>query len=150
MRIIDEMKRLMKTEAFSYLFFGVWTSVVNYTIFIYGLALTNQDNALIVNLVAFVGATLFAFLANKIFVFHSLNWSVKQISVELYKFVGARVFSLCVEQIGLYISMELFHVGNYEICSVNGVLITKVVLSFVSVLLNYSASKFFVFKKEKK
>lgn len=150
MRIIDEMKRLMKTEAFSYLFFGVLTSVVNYTIFIYGLALTNQDNALIVNLVAFVGATLFAFLANKIFVFHSLNWSVKQISVELYKFVGARVFSLCVEQIGLYISMELFHVGNYEICSVNGVLIIKVVLSFVSVLLNYFASKFFVFKKEKK
>lgn len=150
MCIIDGMKRLMRIEAFSYLFFGVLTTVVNYTIFVCGLALAGQDDALLVNLVAFAGATLFAFITNKIFVFQSSSWSVKQSFSELCKFVAARVFSLCIEQIGLYLSIELFHVENYDLCSVNGLVIVKIILSFVSVLLNYFASKFVVFKKEKR
>lgn len=149
MQIYNWIRKFASTETFSYLFFGVLTSLVNYSIFIYGLSLTNQKNVLYVNLVAFAGATLFAYLTNKIFVFHSGVWKLKQILVELTKFVGARIFSLFVEQIGLYIAMDVFYIERYNVCSVNGLVITKVALSFLAVLLNYFASKFVVFKKEK-
>lgn len=149
MRIYNGIRKLIKTETFSYLFFGVLTTVVNYTIFICGLSLTNQRHVLIVNLAAFVGATLFAYFTNKVFVFHSMVWKVKQIFSQLSKFAGARIFSLCIEQLGLYIAIEVFYVERYSICSLNGLAISKVVLSFIAVLLNYFASKFIVFKKEK-
>ena len=143
------IQKLVKTEAFSYLFFGVLTTVVNYAIFISGLSLTNQKHVLLVNFVAFVGATLFAYFTNKIFVFHSIVWKLKQFFKELSKFAIARIFSLCIEQLGLYIVTVELNVEQYRVCFVNGIVITKVALSFVAVLLNYFASKFIVFKKEK-
>lgn len=149
MQIYNKIRRLMKAEAFSYLFFGVLTTVVNYTIFVVGLSITNQKQILLVNLVAFVGATLFAYITNKIFVFHSADWQWKQIINEIGKFTGARIFSLCIEQFGLYVATEVFYVERYSVCSLNGVVLSKVLLSFVAVLLNYFASKFLVFKKEK-
>lgn len=139
----------LKKESVSYLFFGVLTTIVNYTIFVVGLSLTNEKKVLLVNMIAFVGATLFAYVTNKIFVFRSMEWKMQQIISELGKFVGARVFSLCVEQVGLYISSEFLHLQRFSIISINGLVIVKVVLSFVSVLLNYFASKFIVFKKER-
>lgn len=81
----------MKTEAFSYLFFGVLTTIVNYSIFVVGVSITNQKRVLLVNLVAFVGANLFAYTTNRIFVFYSTSWKWKQIINETSKFTGARI-----------------------------------------------------------
>lgn len=145
-----KIKKMMRTEAFLYLIFGVLTTIVNYGIFIVGLEVTHQDRTLLVNFVAFCGATLFAFLTNKAFVFRSPNWEFRKISVELCEFVGARVFSLCIEQLGLLIAIEWFQVEYYNIGLVDGLIVSKVVLSLVSVLINYFASKFLVFGKEKK
>lgn len=149
MRKYSWIQKLIKAEVFSYLFFGVLTTVVNYAIFISGLSLTNQKHVLLVNFAAFVGATLFAYFTNKIFVFHSIVWRLKHFFKELSKFVIARIFSLCIEQLGLYIAIVRLNVEQYSVYSLNGIVITKVVLSFVAVLLNYFASKFIVFKKEK-
>lgn len=145
----DLITKILKNETISYLFFGVLTTVVNYTIFVVGLSLAGEKEVLIVNMNAFIGATIFAYITNKLFVFNSVGWKIKQIVMELGKFVGARVFSLVIEQLGLYIATEHFNVGEYFVLSINGVVITKVVLSFVAVLLNYFASKFIIFKKEK-
>lgn len=141
--------KVLKSETLSYLFFGVLTTVVNYTIFVVGLSLVGENDVLTVNMIAFIGATLFAYITNKLFVFYSVGWKIKQIVIELGKFVGARVFSLVIEQLGLYMATVHFNVGEYFVFSINGVVITKVVLSFVAVLLNYFASKFIIFNKEK-
>lgn len=141
--------KIIKSETFSYLFYGVLTTIVNYSIFIMGLSAMGEDNVLIVNIIAFVGATLFAYLTNKIFVFKSRSWNVKTIFLEMSKFVGARIFSLFVEQVGLYIGSEMLRLGEHVLFAVNCLIIAKVILSFLSVILNYFASKFVVFKKEK-
>ena len=141
--------KIVKSETFSYLFYGVLTTIVNYAIFIVGLSTMGEDNVLVVNVIAFIGATLFAYLTNKIFVFNSRTWNVRTIFLEMSKFVGARIFSLFVEQVGLYIGSEILRLGEYVLLSVNCLIIAKVVLSFASVILNYFASKFIVFKKEK-
>ncbi len=139
----------LKNETFSYLLFGILTTVVNYTIFVIGLSITGDKKVLLVNMVAFVGATLFAYITNKIFVFKSRNWTMKQVFLELGKFTSARVFSLLLEQAGLFIASDWMKLGDSYLFSLNCLIIAKVILSFVSVLLNYFASKFVVFKKEK-
>lgn len=141
--------KLMKNETISYLVFGVMTTIVNYSIFVAGLSLTNEEHILTVNIIAFLGATLFAYITNKLFVFHSLGWTIRQLIWEFGKFAGARVFSLGVEQVGLYVATKNFHVEKYSLLFMNAVIVVKVVLSFVSVLLNYFASKFIVFKRRK-
>jgi putative flippase GtrA len=141
--------RILKNETFSYLFFGILTTIVNYSIFIVGLSLIGKEDVLIVNVFAFVGATLFAYITNKIFVFRSHKWCVKHVLLELGKFSGARLFSLLLEQLGLYVASEWLELGNYFLFSINCLIIAKIMLSFASVLLNYFASKFVVFKKEK-
>ena len=143
------MIKLLKNETISYLFFGVLTTIVNYSIFIAGLFFMGEDNVLVVNVIAFIGATLFAYLTNKIFVFGNRQWNVKYIFFEMSKFTGARIFSLLVEQAGLYVASDWIGLGRIVLFSINCLIIAKVVLSFVSVLLNYFASKFIVFRKEK-
>lgn len=144
-----KIMKILKNETFSYLFFGVLTTIVNYSIFIVGLSLIGKEDVLLVNIFAFVGATLFAYITNKIFVFSSQSWSVKHVFFELGKFTGARVFSLLLEQMGLYVASEWLELGNRFLFSINCLVIAKILLSFASVLLNYFASKFVVFKKEK-
>ena len=147
--IKNSMMNILKNETFSYLFFGVLTTIVNYSIFVVGLSVMGEDAVLTVNIIAFVGATIFAYLTNKMFVFESKKWNFKHIIFEISKFTGARIFSLLVEQAGLYMASEWLRLGKYVLFSMNCLIIAKVVLSFVSVVLNYFASKFVVFKKEK-
>lgn len=141
--------KIFQSEAFSYLFFGLLTTVVNYTVFIVGLSAMGQEAVLSVNIIAFLVATIFAYLTNKVFVFHKQIWNVREIFAEIWKFTSARVFSLLIEQLGLYVSAEWLELGEQTLLSVNCLVIAKVLLSFVSVCLNYFASKFVVFKKEK-
>lgn len=53
------MTKTLKNETFSYLFFGVLTTIVNYSIFVVGLSVMGEDAVLTVNIIAFIGATLF-------------------------------------------------------------------------------------------
>lgn len=147
--IRNKMMKIIKSETFSYLFYGVLTTIVNYAIFIVGLSGMGEEHVLVVNIIAFVGATVFAYLTNKIFVFKTKKWNIKTLFFEMSKFVGARIFSLFIEQVGLYVGTKMLRLGEYVLLSVNCLIIAKVVLSFASVMLNYFASKFVVFKKEK-
>lgn len=52
-----------------YLVFGVLTTVVNYGVFIIGINISGTEKTLLVNLYAFIAATLFAFITNRLFVF---------------------------------------------------------------------------------
>ena len=64
------------------------------------------------------------------------------------QFVFARLFSMGFEQVGLFVCIEWINVSQYSIMGLSGLMISKVVLSFVSVLLNYIASNFIIFKEK--
>lgn len=138
--------KLCNRETVSYLFFGVLTTVVNYGVFALILHFFGPESTLIANGAAFVAAVTFAYVTNKLFVFESKSWAKEVLARELPSFVGARLFSFAFEELGLLVCMWL-QVERFSLFGLNGILIAKIVLSFVVVVLNYFFSKCFIFKK---
>ena len=131
-----------------YLFFGVLTTIVNYISFAAALWLLGTSATLVANAVSFVLATAFAYVTNKRFVFRAPSWSPSVIAHEFAAFTGARLFSFALEELGLLIGVQGLGVARYEWLGINGVLILKVILSFLSVLLNYLFSRYWIFRKK--
>ena len=139
---------LLNRETLSYLLFGVLTTIVNYITFMGVFILSNESSALVSNMVAFIAATIFAYITNKIWVFKSNRWSLDILKVEIITFLSARIFSFILEQVGLFICINVFKIENYSFLGINGVIISKVVLSFIAVIINYGLSKLFIFKEQ--
>ena len=125
-------------DILSYLFFGVLTTVVNYVIY---LPCYNwlHLSASLSNVIAWVGAVVFAYLTNKPFVFKSHDWSLQTVIPELTKFVGCRIGSGLLETAIIFVTVDLLKWdGN----------IWKLITSVLVVILNYVGSKLLVFKKK--
>lgn len=144
----NKLINMITVEAGMYLIFGVLTTIVNYGAFWIFLHLLGDELVLTVNTIAFVFAVTFAYITNKIFVFKSKSWKPKILIKEISSFLAARIVSYFFEQAGLFVCVEYLHVGEIKILGFDGILVSKVILSFVAVLVNYVFSKFIIFKKK--
>lgn len=125
-------------DVLSYLFFGVLTTAVNYLIYLPFYNLLGWS-AGFSNVLAWIGAVVFAFLTNKPFVFKSHDWSWSVLWPELTKFVGCRIGSGILETAILLVCVDWFGWnGN----------VWKLIAAVLVVILNYIGSKFLVFKKK--
>ena len=125
-------------DILSYLFFGVLTTVVNYLIYlpVYNFC---GLSAAVSNMIAWVGAVIFAFLTNKPFVFRSHDWSAKTVVPELTKFVSCRIASGVLETVILFLAVDCMNWnGN----------IWKLVTQVLVIIINYVGSKLLVFRKK--
>ena len=61
-------------------------------------------------------------------------------SKKLVKFFGARVVTFGIEEVGMFLLVDILHGPN---------LIMKAVIAVLVIILNYIFSKLFVFKKQK-
>lgn len=143
------LKKIINRETIVYIVFGIGTTIINYGLFTIFLYTWGQEYVLWINIVAFLGATLFAYITNKKFVFLDNNWRFVYVIGKFVEFTISRLFSLAVEQIGLWGSMELLAMGNKLIFGIEGLIVCKIILSFVSVIINYFLSKFIIFRKVK-
>lgn len=127
-------------EAIMYLIFGVLTTVVNFAVYI---PLTMiSDRAVFVlaaNVAAWACAVAFAFVTNKLFVFGSKTREKKALLKELGAFVGARLFSLGVEEVILLVFVVLLNLNE---------IVFKLVTQVIVLVMNYIFSKLFIFKKK--
>ena len=120
-----------------YLIFGVLTTVVNYVVY-YPLYNFAGVSATFSNIIAWFCAVIFAFLTNKPIVFSSNDWKMETVLSELWKFVACRIASGAAETLIIYLAVDLAKFnGN----------IVKLVASILVVIMNYFASKLFVFNK---
>ena len=128
------LKNLIKkySEVISYLFFGVCTTLINFIVFFIASKFIIPE---ISNLIAWFISVAFAFITNKIFVFKSRGFSWKEIT----EFLGARILSLLIDEGLLIIMINIF--------SANA-LLSKFVINFLVIAINYVLSKFIIFKKE--
>lgn len=125
-------------DVFTYLVFGVLTTIVNYLVYLPVYNLLGLSAALS-NVIAWVVAVAFAYLTNKPFVFKSHDWSSKTVIPELTKFVSCRVASGAAETLILLVTVDILNWnGN----------LWKLVTQVMVVVLNYFASKFLVFRKK--
>ena len=137
--MVQKLRRLVLRhwDVISYLFFGVLTTVVNYLIYLPCFNLLGLSAA-VSNVIAWVGAVLFAYLTNKPFVFRSHDWSARTVIPEFSKFVGCRVASGGAETLILLLTVDIL--------GLNGNL-WKLIVSVLVVVGNYFGSKFLVFRK---
>ena len=120
-----------------YLFFGVLTTLVNFLVY-FPLYNWIHLSGTLSNVIAWAVSVAFAYLTNKPFVIKSHDWSAKTVIPELSKFVGCRVGSGALETLVIFVTVDLLAWnGN----------IMKVLVSVAVVILNYVASKWFVFKQ---
>ncbi|MGK0604377.1 GtrA family protein [Enterococcus gilvus] len=124
-------------EVFIYLFFGGLATIVN----IVSFTLAYQAFHLswpISNAISWICSVLFAFVTNKIWVFHSKTEGILALSWEFGKFFLARVVSFGMDMACMYLFIDMLHTGN---------LVAKIITQVVVVIANYIFSKVFIFKK---
>ena len=150
-------------EIISYIFFGVMTTLVNLAVFYLAKKLFAAigwngvfntivpENSKIVelfsggsdyldaNLIAWVAGVIFAFVTNKLFVFESKSWKPSVAGKEFTGFVGARVFSLVVEMLGMFVMVTLLTWNE---------LVSKLIVGVIVIIMNYIFSKLLIFKKK--
>ncbi len=159
--------KILTKEIFMYLVFGVATTVVNFAVFylcnrafeaagwngVLGnlfvsrgwvkaaeLFSTKGSEYLDSTLIAWVAGVLFAFFTNKLFVFESKSWAPCVAVREFTGFVGARLFSLMVELLCMFLFVTILNMNE---------LLSKIIVGVIVVVLNYVFSKLLIFRKKK-
>lgn len=129
-----------KKEVISYLIFGVLTTLVN--IVVYGLLtkLFSVDYR-IATTIAWVLSVLFAFITNKLFVFESKSMALSSVMKELSSFILFRLVSYLLDLTIMIVMVEWLVLND---------LFSKIVANVVVVIINYFASKLFIFKNAAK
>ena len=131
------MKKINYKEIFSYLFFGVLTTLVNiitYYLFKQYLNINYQS----ANIIAWIISVTFAFITNKIFVFISIN-NFKKTIKEMFSFYGFRLLSLGFDITIMFVAISVLNIND---------LVSKVISNIVVIIINYLFSKIFIFKKK--
>ena len=126
-------------EIILYLVFGGVTTAVNYGVYV---LLSHVLNMGVVpsNIIAWIFAVAVAFISNKILVFESKSKEIRTVLREIIEFVLARLSTLVIETVLLWIFVDQLHVND---------LIMKIITNVIVVILNYIFSKFIIFKKKK-
>ena len=143
--MVEKFKKLLNSEAVRYLVIGVSTTLVNFILFWILCNLTsmgeNEIGINAANAIAVFISIIFAYFANKIFVFGSKTKTVKAFFYEMARFVLARLGTMLVEIIGVWFAVSV--IGQNE-------LFGKLETQIIVIVGNYFISKFIVFKKDNK
>ena len=134
--INDIMLKLKSKEVIVYIIVGIMTTIVNFSIYTMLYYFLRID-VTISNIISVIVSILFAYIMNKLFVFHSHCQTLKEVVEECSKFISARIVTMIIEVGGVYLLVNIL--GQDEFI---GKLETQVVV----LVGNYLISKFFVFK----
>ena len=139
-KIIELYKK--HKEIINYIIVGGLTTVASMTIF-YGSTMTFLDGndpfqLQVANVISWVGAVVFSYVANRLFVFESKN---PKIFKEFVAFMSSRLATLLLDMGIMFLLTSVMDI-NYNFA--------KIVAMVLVTVGNYVISKVFVFKKEKK
>jgi len=110
-------------------------SIVSYIIF---LKLLN-DNALLANVISWIFAVSFAYITNRIWVFQSRNHGFREILKEIVSFFLGRVATLLLEEVILYVGINMLGIDK---------ILIKLIAQVLVLIGNYVISKFIVFSQK--
>ncbi len=121
-----------------YLFFGALTTFVGIFTFWFFADGVVGLHEIAANCISWVFAVTFAFLTNRVWVFHAPCATVRAFLIQGANFFGGRLFTLLLETAIIAVFVTLL--GFNE-------MLIKILAQFVVLVLNYVISKLFVFKK---
>ncbi|WP_407886463.1 GtrA family protein [Levilactobacillus sp. N40-8-2] len=138
------MKQLLQLydkykSVIAYLFFGGLTTVVNLVVFFVTATLWGW-NYQIATAMAWLISVLFAYVTNRVWVFHSHFTTFGALWREIFTFFSVRAVTLIMDEGIMWIGVSLLSQNE---------MLTKLVDQVIVVLANYFFSKWFVFRKTK-
>ena len=148
---MKRLKEFLRGERFRELFIygvvGVLTTAINYGVYIgltqvwsalVGCAPDHPALILVANVAAWILSVAFAFWANKKYVFRSPDWTREVLRREVPGFVTARLLSLGFDV--LFVEATVLLGLDHRIA--------KLLSNVIVVILNYFASKFWIFRRK--
>jgi len=127
-------------EAIDYLLWGGVAFVLSMVLF-YIFANMMMIEEQIANVITWIICVIFTYLTNRTFVFKSKTTGMKAITKEFTEFTTARLATLVLENIVLFICIDLLLWHN---------MIAKLIGQFLVIVSNYILSKVWIFKKKEK
>ena len=133
---MENLIKLLKQykEPILYVIFTTVVNLVSYALF---TRLMHIDDFVAIFL-SWVLAVFFAYITNKIWVFESKSTEAKQLFKEIVSFASARVATLGLEYVIMFIGVDMMHIND---------MIVKVFAQVLVIVANYIFSKLFIFKK---
>jgi putative flippase GtrA len=138
----DNLKKLINKyrEMFLYLLFGGLTTLVSWGIYFlftrfFGL------NYQVSQWISWVTAVAFAFIVNKLYVFADRDLTKNGLFRQIWQFVSVRIASGFIEYLLMLLMIEIIKISDD---------ISKILVSIITVIINYIASKLLIFKKSDK
>lgn len=124
-------------EVINYLFFGGCTFLVSIiTFYIFNKILLLNEH--VANVISWILAVSFAYITNKLYVFDSKTNNNKELLKEIGSFISARILTLVIEEIILFIGINMLKLDAMFI---------KILAQIIVIASNYILSKLFIFKK---
>ncbi|MCI7239910.1 GtrA family protein [Aerococcus suis] len=124
-------------EIIAYVFFGVLTTIVNIAVF-YLLNTVLGWHYLWANLWAIILSIIFAYVTNKLWVFHSSRETPLEILREFFSFVLVRALSGLMDMLLMLLLITYLGVPDFT---------AKIIVQVIVIIINYIASKWLVFKQ---
>ena len=123
-------------DVIPYAIFGVLTTLVNIVVY-WIMAHICHFSVMISTVFAWVLSVLFAYLTNRKWVFNSEADSTQGILKEILSFFVCRLATGILDWVCMLVFVDLFHYPD---------MIIKVIANLLVIILNYVASKWFIFK----
>ena len=130
-------------EGVSYIFWGICSTIVNWGVYTATISMTPLSMA-VCNFLAWLSAILFAYVTNKLFVFHAKAEGKKGLLREFVLFLGARIFTGIFEVLMPSVLYRLGVTGDF--LNIRG-FFAKAVVSVFVIIGNFILSKWMVFRK---
>ena len=124
-------------ELMRYGIIGLLTTAVSYGT-LYILYYQRHIEGNLANILSIACAIVFAYVANKLFVFRSHQNSWRKLLQEGISFLGARLFGMLIEVVGFFVLETLLGIEA---------MISKILINIVVLILNYLFSKLLVFRQ---
>ncbi len=126
-----------KREITGYIFFGILTTLINVLSYVLLMKVLETDYKTATT-IAWLLSVFFAFITNKLFVFHSGRKRFLPLVKELGSFMLSRIVSYGLDIATMGALIELLNVNDFG---------AKIFANILVVIFNYLASKHFVFRQ---
>ncbi len=124
-------------ELILYAIFGGGATLINIVCFkLFDDAL--NTSYIVANVLAWLAAFIFAFITNKLWVFESKDCKSKKAIKEMLEFLIARLVTLVIDTFLMWLFIQVL-IWNK--------LFAKIIVNVIVIIINYVASKFWIFKK---
>lgn len=137
---MEKVKELWKNyeEAIRYLFWGGVAFFLSMALFYVFANMMDIDEQL-ANTMDWIICVIFTYFTNRIFVFKSKSRGVFGMGKEFVSFISARLGTLIIENVILYVTIDLLTMNN---------MLAKLIGQFVVIVSNYILSKLWIFRRK--